>query len=441
MNKSATALGSTLLLVTGAAAGWLLHNALVRDGGEHDDDEGEQVEPADMDVEVSTARATAGELVVSEPVLGVVRADEGAVISLGSRAGGRVAEVLVRPGDDVKAGAPVLRYEGAPLALAVAQAQAALAAAANQVESFDRADRQKVEADLVASAEKAAADEVAAAKHVERQTALLADGLVAPRAVEEARTALVKAKADRSAADLALSSYRGASAELQRSALVAARDAAAAGLADAKVVLADAVVHAPADGHVLAVTSHAGDRVDAGAVVGTLLLPQGRVLVFGLTPANAVGIGAGTSIVWFDVSGARRVAKVRSVSGEVGAATGLVEVIAVPEGAPPAPGLIVRGEIEARPIVGAVLVPSRAVMRHEDQLSVVVIDDGHVAKRASVEVLGRREGVAAVRGDVKAGDRVAIDGAYNLPDGARTHEPSDRDAAEHGSSPEKGDSK
>lgn len=433
MNKTSTTAGAVLLLLAGAAAGWLGHSVLGRP--DESEEASEHLPPDEMDVEVTTARAESGDFVGAESVIGVVRPDEGAVVSLGSRAGGRVVEVFVRTGDDVPAGTRILRFDDAPLVLAAAQAQAALAAATTQVEAFDRADRGRQESEFVAAAEKAAADEEAAVRHLDRQTALLAEGLVAARAVEEARTAVQKTKADRTSADAALASFRGASAELQRSALAASRDAAAAALADAKALLAAAVVVAPVDGRVLSLSAHAGDRVDAGATVGSLLRPTGRVLVFGMTPASAAGIAPGAVVAWFDTGGARRTAKVRTVAADIGGATGLVEVVAVPDGPPPPPGLVLRGEIEARPILGAVLVPTRAVVRDEDRPTVVVIDAQRVAKRTAVEVLGRRDGTAAVRGEVKAGDQVAVEGAYNLPDGVRTHEAPAHGSEGHEASP------
>jgi multidrug efflux pump subunit AcrA (membrane-fusion protein) len=432
------------LVCVGVAAGWLIRSWKGPTGESEETAEESATKPEDMSVEVVTQEAKKGELHVTLAAIGVARADEGAIVSLGSRAGGRVAEVFVKTGEDVKAGARILRYDEAPLALAVAQAQAALATASNQLDQFERADRAKQDADLAAAAAKAASDEESAARQFARQSDLLASGLAAPRAVDDARAALQKAKLDHASADLALSSFRNVGGDLQHAGLVAARDVAAAALADAKAVLAQATVTAPVDGRVLALSTHLGDRVDVGAVVGTLLRGEGRILVFGVTPAQAVGICPGAHVTWTDATGAGREASVRSVAGDVTGGTGLVEIVAAPAGDAPPPGLVVRGEIETGALSGVVLVPLRAIVRAEDEPSVVVIGAGGVSKRVRIEVLGRHGDVAAVKGDVKGGDRVAVEGGYNLPDGARTHEGGDKVAADgkpHAKDPPEDDEK
>jgi multidrug efflux pump subunit AcrA (membrane-fusion protein) len=440
VKTTGNAVGAVLLFAAGALAGWTVHAWRSPDAekGEADEEAAPEVKPEDMSVAVVTAKAAKGDLPVTLPAIGSVRADEGALLSLGSRAGGRVAEVSVRAGDDVKRGAAVLRFDEAPLALAVAQEKAALATAANQLDEFERSGRDRQEADLASAATQAESDAGVAQAQLDRVLTLRKDGLSSEKSETEARQAAAHARRDADVAAKALAAFRTVGADLQHSTLVATRDAAAAALRDAQAVLAEAAVVAPADGRIVALTAHAGDRVDSGAAVGSLLRPDGRVLAFGVTPAAAAGLAPGATVQWTDAAGAARTATVRSVGADVAGPAGLVEIVAVPEGAAPQPGLVVRGEIVTRTIAGAVLVPSRAVVRAEDKPCVMLVGAGGVAKRVEVEVLGRHGDVAAVKGEVKDGDAVVVEGAYNLPDGAKTHEGEAKDEEKHG---EKDDAK
>jgi RND family efflux transporter MFP subunit len=387
-------------------------------------------------VDVVTAKATRGDLPLAIPVVGAVRADEGALVTLSSRAGGRVALVSVRAGDDVKKGAPILRFEKEPLELAAGQARAALAAASNQLDEFERIGRDRQEREFDAVAKQTGADVAAAEKTLERVAALRRDGLAAEKTETEARQSLDRAQRERDAAAKSVEAFRTAGADLQHATLVAARDAAAASLKDAEAVLADAVVVAPGDGRVSTLSAHLGDRVESGAAVGTLLRPTGRVVVFGVTPAQAASIRPGSAVTWNDGAGCLCAGEIRSIAADVAGSAGLVEVTATPCAGPtgeqpcPQPGLFVRGEIETSRLAGAVLVPAAAVVRDDDATIVVTVGEGGISKHVRVEVLGRHGGLAAVKGDVKDGDRVVVEGGYNLPDGAKTHEGPAKDEAD-----------
>jgi RND family efflux transporter MFP subunit len=439
--KTGNVVGAALLLVAGGLAGWIAHSwkAPAATSAEADEDAAPEVKPEDMSVEVVSAKAVKGDLPIALPVIGAVRADEGALVALGSRAGGRVAEVSVRGGDDVKKGAAILRFDDAPLALAVAQAKSALASAANQLDEFDRVGRDRQDAELESAAKQSESDLATAQAQLDRVLALRKDDLASARTEAEARQATDHARRDRDVAAKALAAFRTAGADLQHSTLTAARDAADAALRDAQAILAEAVVTAPADGRILTLTAHLGERVEAGATIGALLRPDGRVIVFGVTPSQAADVPPGAGVTWTDAAGATRKAVVRSLAADVAGGANLVDVTCVPDagGPAPAPGLFVRGEIVTRTLDDAVLVPSRAVVRADDKLCVMVVGVGGIAKRAEVEVLGRHGDVAAVKGAVKDGDRVAVEGAYNLPDGARTHEAPAKDEDEGGKKGEK----
>ena len=86
------------------------------------------------------------------------------------------------------------------------------------------------------------------------------------------------------------------------------------------------------------------------------------------------------------------------------------------------PGLTVRGELELRRLENVLLVPADAIVRSNDEPTVVLDTAEHSAKIVRVKVLGRRDELVAVDGAIQAGDRVITDGGYNLPEGAHVEE-------------------
>jgi multidrug efflux pump subunit AcrA (membrane-fusion protein) len=146
-------------------------------------------------------------------------------------------------------------------------------------------------------------------------------------------------------------------------------------------------------------------------------------VAFGVSPALALALREGARATWTDPSGREQSGSLERVIGEVNPATGLMDAIVVSDPGNPdtPPGLIVRGEIEVRRQKDAVLVPSAAVVRAADEQVGAVVTEGKVAI-ARVQVVGRHGDVAAIDGPVKPGDRVVVEGGYNLPDGARVVE-------------------
>lgn len=105
MTRTGPALPAIALLAAGAIGGWFLRSVIVRaDSAAHEDAAAIHVEPVDMSVEVETALVSVGDVSLTMTSVGAVRADEGAVVTGASRAGGVVVEVLVHPGDEVAAG-------------------------------------------------------------------------------------------------------------------------------------------------------------------------------------------------------------------------------------------------------------------------------------------------------------------------------------------------
>jgi HlyD family secretion protein len=243
---------------------------------------------------------------------------EGITADAGSKVGGRVAEVLVREGDPVKAGDVLVRLEDAEVAAALAAARAKLAQAGAQlskVETGARAEeilqaeaalnRQEEQyqmalkgareediraAEALAASARAARDN-AASKH-ERASRLFAEGAVSQQMHDDARDQLEGAEAQLRAAVEQLKALQSGTRDEEVAMAKAARDQAAAFLAElregareedittaralrdeaaaavtaAEAQLREMTVVSPMDGVVEAIDVEPGDLVKPGAV-------------------------------------------------------------------------------------------------------------------------------------------------------------------------------
>ena len=151
---------------------------------------------------------------------------EARTIAVGSRAGGRVKEVLVREGEDVKAGQPLIVLEPGDLEAQRLQAQAALDQAAATLEKLQKGARPEEieEAKARASTASAALDEARHGARIEQVQATEARLVASQVALDKAQL-----DADRARKLLSTGAISQAEADTAESALkgaVAMRDSA-----------------------------------------------------------------------------------------------------------------------------------------------------------------------------------------------------------------------
>jgi RND family efflux transporter MFP subunit len=422
--QSGSIVAGILIALACFAIGWSVRAFVFPAAGteERDDEEAPapSIEPAQMSVRVTTAVVASGDLPIVVVAAGVVTAAPAAQRTLSSRAGGRVEAVEALEGESVERGRLLLSFDKAPLEATLAQARATLAQVDTQLAEFDKTGRVHQEAELEAAARRAKSARQLAEAQLSRMEGLQADGLVSDKALAEAKQAAEQARADEELAGTAVSGFESTNAKLEHDNLVAARAAAEANVRDAERVLADADVHAPADGRITAMLAHAGEKLDAGATLGRMLLNDARIVRFSLGADAAHDIAIGARATWPDANGEQRSGHVVRTGGEIEPMSGLVDVFVEPDAGNPTstPGLSVRGELELRHLANVLLVPQKAVVRSNDAPTVVLATGDGVARIVAVKVLGRHGDQAAIEGEVHAGDRVIVDGAYNLPDGA-----------------------
>jgi multidrug efflux pump subunit AcrA (membrane-fusion protein) len=182
-----------------------------------------------------------------------------------------------------------------------------------------------------------------------------------------------------------------------------------------------AELQAPTDGKIVRFDVRAGDRLEPGANAGTLLAHTGRELVCGVLPRDLSEIRVGQEVRWLEAGAHQRTGHVIANSGALDPVTGTVELRIAPDpGAEELSGEIVRGEIVLEDLQGVLLVPQQALVRARGASAIVLVGQGGLAHVVEVAVLARHADLAAVRGELAAGDAVVVEGAYNLPEGART---------------------
>ena len=274
-------------------------------------------------------------------VSGFIEADE---MRLGSRVGGRVAEVMTEEGARVAAGDPLLRLEPFDLVqlerqavaelaerqaeydrltagyqpLEVAQAKSRYEQASAQLEALENGPRPE-EIDAARGHLEAAQVELSLAEtNHERSTALLRDNAISRQEfdtveerlnlarsmvdvrgselrllevgtrAEELREARARVDEARAAWELLQEGYRGE--EIRRA--EAARDAATASLAAVRLHIEELVIRSPVDGVVEALELQAGDLVSAGAPV-LAVIDLRRLWVRAYVPENQLDLRLG----------------------------------------------------------------------------------------------------------------------------------------------------
>lgn len=187
-------------------------------------------------------------------------------VEVGSTVTGRVAAVLVREGDAVAAGQPLLRLEDEEWRAALAQAEAGVRQAAARLSGLQRGGLDAATA-AVAQAD---AQLRAAEAEVRRTRELLAQGFVGQARLDEAERAAAVARAQRAAA---LAQRQGLDAGGSDIVQARAQQALSAAAAEAaRVRLAQATVRAPADARVLSREVEPGQIVQPGRALLTLAL-------------------------------------------------------------------------------------------------------------------------------------------------------------------------
>ena len=344
---------------------------------------------------------------VSARVEALTRVDVGATIT------GRVAEVLVREGDAVRAGQPLLRLETDELRATLAQARASEQQAQARLSGLRSTGRAQAQAALA----QADAGLVAARAEMERAQALVAQGFVSASRLDEARRALQVAEAQQANARAQVAANRdGGTDEVQAQAQLQAAKAVTAA-ADAR--LAQAELRAPTDGRVLTRDVEPGQIVQPGKALLALALAGPTVLVAQVDERflDQLATGQPASVVADAYAGQRFAARLSRIAPRVDAQRGAIEVKFEMTDSPPAflrEDMTLSVEVETARRDSALALPLGALRPGADEASatVLVAADGRAQARAvrlgvrtlqAVEVQdGLKDGELVLLGDAAA---------------------------------------
>jgi len=345
-------------------------------------------------IPVSLGRADTTDLTVPFEAGGIVRARSTAVIA--SRIMAPITEVLVRPGDRVRRGAPLVRLDAREIGAAGDRAAAALAAARLSAEA--------------ATADTRAAD---ATLDIARQTHERIAGLQAKRSA-------TSQELDQATASLNAADAQVAAAAARAAAAAAARDEAQAAARSAQVSATYAVLTAPFDGIVTERTVDPGTMATPGAPLLTLDDSTAFRLEVGVDEARAaqVTVGAAADVSVGDTTGAWIRSRIVEIARLDAASHGFVLKLELPDRAPVRSGQFGRARFQG-PSRRTLTVPAAALI-HRGQLTFVFAVDADGAARLRPISVGAAAGdrVEALAG-VRDGDRVVLDPPASLSDGTR----------------------
>lgn len=243
---------------------------------------------------------------------------EAVTVDLGPRVAGRVTEVLFREGDRVKAGDVLVRVDLGETALAVEREQAGARAAEERAEDLQSGSR----VPEIAAAQAQVADRRAAvalaAKEAQRASELAAEGIVAARDRDLARTALERAQAALKSSEEGLALTREGSRPRQTAAARADADRAATVLRQSQVVAGEREVRAPADGVIVHRLAEPGQLVGAGQPAITMAFAD-RLYVRTFVPETRLGrvkAGAAATVTVDAFPGRQFAAHITEISPE-----------------------------------------------------------------------------------------------------------------------------
>jgi RND family efflux transporter MFP subunit len=331
----------------------------------------EQVETtAPVPVVVETAKVDMLRSTISAD--GTVVPAPGAELTVVAPAQARIAELPKAEGDAVRQGDVLVRFDIPSLSADLSARRAAVTQATARVE--------------------------AARANFSRLSALLTQGVAAPREVEDAKRAQAEAEADLEQAKSSV---------------------------DAAVALSDrAVVKAQFAGVVVKRLHNPGDLVDASASdpVLKIINPTALQVLANVPVGDLTRVVIGHAATVFGPgadAGAGEAAKVLTRPAQVDPASATADVrLAFARPTPLASGTVVRVEIIGEERPAALVIPAAAVVREEDETFVMVDGADNKAHKYPVAIGLTTQALVEITSGLKAGDRVIVRGQDGLPEGA-----------------------
>ena len=338
-------------------------------------------------------------------------------VDVGSTVTGRVAQVRVMEGTQVRQGDVLVQLESDELRAALAQAVAAERQAKARLEGLRSTGR------TAAQAARAQADASlqAASASLARVQQLVAEGFYSPAQLDEARRAVDVARAQQLGAQAQLQATADAGTEVAQAQAQLALAQAATVAAQAR--LAQATLVAPADARVLVREVEPGQIVQPGKALLSLALAGPTQLVAQVDERflEQLQLGQPAWVVADAFAAQRFAARVLSIAPAVDAQRGAIEVKFSIEQAPAflREDMTLSVEVETARRERTLVLPQAALRGPAggDQASVLVLQDGRAQVR-NVRLGLRTLDAVEVLDGLKEGDTV-LRGHASLQDGQR----------------------
>lgn len=332
-------------------------------------------------------------------------------VDLGSTLTGRVAQVAVIEGAQVRQGQVLVRLENDELRAAMAQALASEALAAARLDGLRSTGRRSAQAGVA----QATPVLVAARAELQRTQDLVAQGFLSEARLDEAQSAVAVAQAQQAGAQAQRAANADAGTDVAQARAQLAL--AVASTAAARARLAQMVLSAPADARVLARLVEPGQIVQPGHALLTLALAGAPQLTAQADERflQQLKVGQRASVLADAFPGQRFDARVLSIAPLVDAQRGAVEVKFSLQ--PPVPDFLredmtLSVEVETARLPAALVMPV-AALRSDDASAgtTVLVERGGRVERRAVRLGLRTLEAAQVLDGLVVGDRLLIGAA------------------------------
>jgi len=185
--------------------------------------------------------------------------------------------------------------------------------------------------------------------------------------------------------------------------------------------IADLVISAPFDGVVGLRNISVGALVRPGDLITTIDDDSVMKLDFSIPSSFLASVSPGTKVTARSRAFEERAfeGEIQSLSSRVDPVTRTIMVRALLPNPDKLlkPGLLMTVELSSNPRQ-AILIPEGAILPVGDKAFVMVVDEGHTARRREVQTGGRREGKVEIVSGIKSGQTVITDGAFKVIDGS-----------------------
>lgn len=336
---------------------------------------------------------------------------------------GLVQEILVQPGDQVRAGQTLVVLDNSDQNIALAQAQAQLAEERSALARLEVGTRPEIIAQRQAELKAAQAREREAQDRLDRNAQLVKEGAIAERTLVEARAALEDARSNRLRAQAALAEAQAGATREERNSQRARVATAQALVQQLELQKRRTRITAPSNGAIRTRAVSVGSLVQSGDPVVTLVDANELDIYLELTETLAGQIRPGQRVTltsrslpgWqttapisavipaTDPSSRRQQARIRLSNPP----TGLL------------PGMAVQADLQSSTNLAGLVIPRDALTRRNQEWLVFIIESGDPpqAQALPVELLTDMGTQVLIRHpELRPGQKIVLRGGDGLQD-------------------------